>query len=84
MSLTYGSQLYIDTLSKKMENSICKERSISAFTNIFTYICTQGYIYTHTQKYKIFRQKLYELCQLHVKIIKLYPNSFEWTNEERA
>lgn len=78
MSLTYRSQLYINTLSKKM-NSICKERSISAFTNIFTYICTQGciYIYIYTQKYKSFRQKLYELCQLLVKVIKLYTNSFE-------
>ena len=55
MSLTHRSQLYINTLSKKMKNSICKERSVLAFTNIYiyTYICTQRcvhiYVYIHTK-----------------------------------
>ena len=53
MSLTHRSQLYINTLSKKMKNSICKERSVLAFTSIYIYIymytkmCTYICIYTH-------------------------------------
>ena len=49
MSLTHRSQLYINTLSKKMKNSICKERSVLAFTSIYIHIYVHKYVYIHTK-----------------------------------